>query len=205
MSKPQNLPKPPAKRETTSVTRSTTEVSAYFKGPQGGREMRGNADYSTWLTIPQVIERTGFSLRTVERKLQSQAVETAKRPEPGKRPITVINPEDLPKLTAHALKPVREPAMSTRRDMPLPVNLLTRQSDIRDVLAALVGLRVPLSQKLFLDRREAAEYTGLPQAEIKRLVKEGVIPSFKVSGRLWRIVRKDLERYNPTTRQMTDY
>lgn len=159
-------------------------------------------DYSSWPTIPEVIKRTGLSLRTIERRIAAQDIETRKRPEPGKRPITIINPDHIPKLTAVVLKPVRESAPPTRQDALVPATITsTRQADMTDVLAALAKLRIPLSAKLYLTTQEAAEYTGLSKAEIKRLTKEHVLPSF-VAGRRRLIKRKDLERYNPTIRQM---
>jgi excisionase family DNA binding protein len=49
-------------------------------------------------------------------------------------------------------------------------------------------------EKPFFTLKETAEYLGISYRNIRRLVKKGVLPAFRV-GRQWRVKLQDLERY----------
>ncbi len=51
---------------------------------------------------------------------------------------------------------------------------------------------VPLKDKLFLNVKEAARYSGLPQSLIRRLIHAQKLNAIKAGG--WRIKRTDLEQ-----------
>ena len=67
-----------------------------------------------------------------------------------------------------------------------------------DLLAQLLADRislarsVPVEQKVFLNLKEAAEYSGMPQAWLMREIKSGKIKAIKAGG--WRIRRAELEQ-----------
>ena len=76
----------------------------------------------------------------------------------------------------------------------------TRQTsqDRFDLLAQLLADRisparsVPVEQKVFLNLKEAAEYSGMPKAWLVREIKAGTFKAIKAGG--WRIRRADLEQ-----------
>ena len=51
---------------------------------------------------------------------------------------------------------------------------------------------VPVEQKVFLNLKEAAEYSGLPKAWLMREIKSGKIKAIKAGG--WRVRRSELEQ-----------
>ena len=51
---------------------------------------------------------------------------------------------------------------------------------------------VPVEQKVFLNLKEAAEYSGMPKAWLMREIKSGKIKAIKAGG--WRIRRAELEQ-----------
>ena len=53
--------------------------------------------------------------------------------------------------------------------------------------------RVRIPERLFLTLAEAAEYSGLPHAHLRRLMAEGKLEALR-TGSGWRIRRTDLER-----------
>ena len=76
-----------------------------------------------------------------------------------------------------------------------PLARVPRQSGV-DLLAQLLADRispagaVPVEQKVFLNLKEAAEYSGLSKAWLLREIKNGKIKAIKTGG--WRIRRSDL-------------
>ena len=52
--------------------------------------------------------------------------------------------------------------------------------------------RVPVERKVFLNLREAAEYSEMPKAWLVREIKAGKLKAIKAGG--WRIRRADLEQ-----------
>lgn len=148
-----------------------------------------------WTTIPEAVERTKISQRTIERRIAEGHLRTQKRPIPGRKPLVVINPEDLAALTQQTLRPIVE----TRQDDNLPTRqngkAPTRQPDMASLLAALTAPRVSPAEKIYLTLKEAAAFVGLPQSHIKTQIKAGTIPAIKLAG--WRIRRDDLSEYKP--------
>ena len=49
-----------------------------------------------------------------------------------------------------------------------------------------------MEQKVFLNLKEAVEYSGMPKAWLMREIKSGKIEAIKAGG--WRIRRADLEQ-----------
>ena len=76
---------------------------------------------------------------------------------------------------------------------------MTRYGDYAQLLKALCiadrispASAVPVGQKVFLNLKEAAEYSGMPKAWLMREIKSGEIKAIKAGG--WRIRRSDLEQ-----------
>src|SRR5262249_51633395 len=127
------------------------------------------ADFSTWIPKQDACDQLGYSYRTLERKIIKLKLRTAQRDVPGRRSIVVIHPDDFQKL-----KDTTVPAT------PLPLeengnghevaNYSAVPPAVRDLIAALLGTVPYPPKKLFLTVEEAANYAGLPQAEIERLI-----------------------------------
>ena len=113
------------------------------------------------------------------------------------RPLPVYDPSGLEKI-----KDSQTPqAVGVPPSEALPPNLLAPRVDLPSFLEALLPAKdVPLQNKLFLNVKEAARYSGLPQATILRLIRSGKLPAAKAGG--WRIQRSDLERIS--SRQLAD-
>jgi excisionase family DNA binding protein len=143
--------------------------------------------YEEWVTKVEARERTGLSERTIERMIQDGKIKRAYRPFPGRKPLAVLDPDDVAKLEEQTLKPI---AMQTAAPTLPAVN--PSQPDMT-ALSAFLQPRLKINEKLYLTVDEAAEYAGLPKAHIRKQIKQGVIHAVKLSG--WRIKRKDLENY----------
>ena len=161
-------------------------------------------DLSKWPTIAEAAQLSKKSIRTVERFITTQQVAVKKRPEPGKKPITVINPDDIRKIAAVILRPTVESAnQPTRQHATVPAKMTSRHPD-NATLRALERLRVPLATQKSFNKREAAIYLGWPQTEVKNEVKNGRIPTFRLSNGWLRIDREQLDLYYQSRQQMAD-
>ena len=142
-----------------------------------------------WLTKTQAAAFLQVSEKTIERLATKGDVRRATRKRVGVRPLPVYDPRDLEKVKdsqtvqveviapAEAGQPT---ALVPRVDLPSFLQTLFPATDI------------PLRDKLFLNVKEAARYSGLPQSTIRRLIHAGKLPAVKAGG--WRIKRSDLEQ-----------
>ncbi len=168
--------------------------------------------YSTWLTKAQAAEAIGVSTKFVEQLAKEKKLQAAKRKQPETGAwVSVYHPDDVerlrkernPEAEAFTL-PAVEPAAGVASDPDGKPNAVAiRQqspTDFFKALAAAVGssqnsqnLNVRVAERLFLTIPEAADYSGLPQAHLRRLMTEGKITALK-TGSGWRIRRVDLEK-----------
>ena len=148
-----------------------------------------------WKTQAEAAEILKCSQKTVGRMAAQKKIQRVLRRVPGRKPMPVFNPDDIEALRAEMVKvepfPVRE------RGEEKALVRQTRQRGV-DLLAQLLADRispasaVPVGQKIFLNLKEAAEYSGLPKAWLMREIKSGNIKAMKAGG--WRIRRSDLEQ-----------
>jgi len=124
-----------------------------------------------WPAKEQVAKETGISVRTLDRKIAAGELRQEYRPIPHRKPLAVLHPEDVTKLTTVTLKPV-----------PAPKKTESAMTE-----------SVPVTQKLYLTIAEAANYSGLPKSYLQRCLQAGVLPGVKIGG--WRIRRSDLFRH----------
>ena len=68
-------------------------------------------------------------------------------------------------------------------------------------LTKLSNALAPPQRKAFLTFEEAIAYSGLPAAEIDRLLREGLIYSFGRGPKTWRIQRASLDAYGQASHQ----
>ncbi len=145
----------------------------------------------TWLTKAEVVAQTNLGLRTIERLMAKGTLRHAHRRVPGRKPISVIHPEDVAKLKAETLapKPVpRIPEVVRPQQSAIPTRALTVRQPVQGPLAREAPVR--LTEKFFLTLPEAVQLSGLPAAYLKRLIAERRLSTIKAGG--YRIRRADL-------------
>jgi hypothetical protein len=142
-------------------------------------------DYSGWLTKQEIMKELGLSERTLERMLQRHEIQRAYRRVPGRKPITVISPDDVERLRAEVVQPAPAPTQEERA-------LTIRQRSGMELLALLRNTAQVPTLPLFLSLKEASEFTGRRQSLLRRLIPQ------KKLKKVWldhgyRIPRKELE------------
>ena len=142
--------------------------------------------YASWPDKHAAAATLGLSFRSVERLIEQKKIHIKHRPILGRKPLTILNPEDVDRIKAEVLPPVPAPAKTGSVLVP------HRPVKAADMLAALTPPRVPLDKKLFLTLREASEFSGLPQSYIRRLIASKKLKVIVAAG--YRIKRADLER-----------
>ena len=150
-----------------------------------------------WLTKTEAAAFLRVSEKTIERLAAKGDVRRATRKRAGLRPLPVYDPRGLEKLKdSQTIEAVVVP-----QDHGNPTQALAPRPDLSSFLEALLPAKgVPLQDKLFLNVKEAALYSGLPQATIRRLIHSGDLPAAKAGG--WRIQRSDLKQLS--WRQLAD-
>jgi excisionase family DNA binding protein len=152
--------------------------------------------YEDWLTKMEVRQRTGISERTLERKIQQKEIRREYRNIPGRKPLSILHPDDVKELIEKTLKPgpltptVSHAANNAVRPKVTP-------PDLAAFLAALKPPTVTLDKKVYLSLQEAATFSGLPKSHLRQKLQQGVIPGVKLAG--WRIKPADLMRYDAAT------
>jgi excisionase family DNA binding protein len=157
------------------------------------------SEYADWLTKAEAAQALQCAEKTIERLAAKGEIHQAFRPVPGRRPVAVFHPKDIEKLKP---KNVAVPFVLSQSEAGpngaaetqalVPVG--KAPADLLAALASALGKPTALSvdKKLFLTIREAAEYSGLPKSYLRKLLKEGSLPSLRAGG--YRIKRSDLER-----------
>jgi AraC-like DNA-binding protein len=142
-------------------------------------------DYSGWRTKQEIMKELGLSERTLERMLQRNEINRAHRRVPGRKPITVISPHDIERLRAEVVKPEPAPAQEARA-------LAVRHRPGLERLALLRNSAQVPALPLFLSLKETAEFSGLSQELLKRLIKQKKLKKVWLD-RGYRLSRKELE------------
>ena len=146
-----------------------------------------------WKTQAEAAEILKCSQKTVGRMAAQKKIQRVLRRVPGRKPMPVFNPDDIEAIRAETAQPEAFPVKERSEEKALA--RVPRQSGV-DLLAQLLADRispagaVPVEQKVFLNLKEAAEYSGLSKAWLLREIKNGKIKAIKTGG--WRIRRSDL-------------
>ena len=154
-------------------------------------------DYTGWLTKQQAADAIGVSTKTIEKFAQERKIEQARWQRPTGGPlVAVYQPDDVGRLATERRGehvPFVMPAIGTGA-----IALATRPPDPGAAgLGALLGALQATAEKfqkpsaLFLTLPEAAAFTGLSQAYLRRLLEAGTLTAIRDRG--WRIRRRDLE------------
>ena len=148
-----------------------------------------------WKTQAEAAVILKCSQKTVGRMAAQKKIQRVLRRVPGRKPMPVFNPDDIEAIRAEMVQV--EPFPVQERGEVKSLARQTSQGGI-DLLAQLLADRispdlvVPVEQKVFLNLKEAAEYSGLPKAWLMREIKNGKIKAIKAGG--WRIRRAELEQ-----------
>jgi excisionase family DNA binding protein len=173
-----------------------------------------DTNYSAWLTKQQAADAIGVSTKFIEQLAKEKKLQSAKRqrPETGAW-VSVYHPDDVGRLRQERKPealPFIMPAAETEARTELatapaanPNAIAIRQSPAEFLQALFAALQtasensenhsVRITERLFLTIPEAADYSGLPQAHLRRLVADGKLTGLK-TGAGWRIRRADLEK-----------
>lgn len=160
-----------------------------------------------WLTKAETAKLLGVSLSTVERMIQSKQIEAGYRPMPHRRAAAVCNPTDVNRLlgerqraTGFRMGGKMGGNLGGREEIApdLPAAALVKMPDAFEALMRYMVLqehnntrKISPSQKAYLTLDEAVEYSGLPKAELLRMIGSGLVDARKC-GR-WYIRRKSLD------------
>lgn len=146
----------------------------------------------------EVAEELKISERTLERLIQRKRIRRGYQRVPGRKPVVVLNPDDVARLKAETLVPIPmygasgcevTSALSTNTT---PLSTLMHFAEgVLDFLHTLAHDSV-LPQQLMLDLKDASRYSGLSQEYLSRQIKAGKLRAIKDGG--WKISRMDLER-----------
>jgi excisionase family DNA binding protein len=147
------------------------------------------ADFATWIPKVDVATSLGVAERTIDRKIKKLRLRVAQRDVPGRRPIIVLHPDDAEKLKAQMVSPV--PMEPDQGDGTEVVVRSALPPAARDLVAAVLGTMPYPPRPLFLSLKEAAAYSGLPQAYLRRLIQQKELPAIDSSG--YRISKKALD------------
>lgn len=155
-------------------------------------------DTSTWPSKFDLVKALGLSERTLERKIAAGELRRAFRNVPGRKPISIIHPDDAAKLKTETLEAIpAEKSEVTRKpsqgDMTPLIMALT--DAFVAALSKLPQFQAPAlpkapPTKLWLSLKEAVEYSGLPWPYIKEHCH-----CFQ-RKKHWFVQRESLERHN---------
>jgi hypothetical protein len=141
-----------------------------------------------WYTKQEAAKFIGCSIRSVERLVERGDIKQKFMKVVGRRPIAVLDPAGVEKAkqeTLEKMPPVITEEVTALLPRVVQPDLLTTLSHS---LAAIQGKEL----KMFLTLDEASALTGLTVGRLKRLRKEGKLPSI-VDGEI-KVRRTDLLR-----------
>jgi excisionase family DNA binding protein len=151
-------------------------------------------DLSAWLTKAETCQRLGIAERTLDRWVEENRIERRARPAAGRRPVPVHNPQDIAKLET------REPAVEIEKPISPSISsplsqIATPGGEIPLTAGMLVAFVAQLARLVeqaiaepeparyrvrhWMTIAEAADYCGLSQACLRRMVRERQIDGFR--------------------------
>lgn len=192
-------------------------TSKLFRKPQRPRKPKTPPeDLTRWLTKPEAAQVLGKSEKTVERLAAQGRIRKQDRDMPGRKALPVYNPDDLLALKAEmavAAETIaqRVEGVAAVNDLPaLPIqpgglNVGPQLRELAPLLQqflehAVTRGDVPITVKVFLTRREAADLSGLPAQTISDLVRTDRLHNYGTSNRI-RVAREEIERLPEILRQ----
>ena len=156
--------------------------------------MPETANADQWKTRAEAAASLECSEKTVDRYATQGRIQKLMRPNPGRRKTPVFNASDIERLRADSAQIDAFPVPAGRASL-LPLE----QPGNAPALAALIDFAahmaappaVRVKDKIFLTLREAAAYTGLTRASLRRRIQDETLEAFKDGG--WKIRRNHLD------------
>jgi excisionase family DNA binding protein len=152
-------------------------------------------DLSGWLTKAEAAERLGVSERTLDR-MAAGGPERQLRRVPGRRPEVVYNPVDVEvrcALTPAVVAPASQALAVSQPLSPAPDAWDALASKLATLARLFSSQPAAAASKLFFTIPEAANYSGLSEAFLRRSVRTGVLPA--VRDRAVKIRKADLDSF----------
>ncbi|MEO8373348.1 MAG: hypothetical protein ABI806_29455 [Candidatus Solibacter sp.] len=158
-------------------------------------------DLSNWLSKADAAARLQISERTLDRRCDAgTGPERRNRPRVGLKPEPVFNPEDIERLAAtpvHVLPPEFGRAPSVPAILDREYAIAVRPPDafslaLERIAGAMEAKAAP--QALYLTLPEARVYSGLSLALLRRVVREGKLPSIRDGST--KVRRADLDDFD---------
>lgn len=150
-------------------------------------------DYSTWYTKQQVADALGVSTKTVQELAKKGRLQQAEWKRPiGGMPLAVYAPDEVDRLAGERKtpKPFVVPAAEPNGNgHALRVVDGDGAAMIQTILRTIQKASGS-SERLFLTIDQAADFTGLTAAFIRRKCQDGSLPALKDRG--WKIRRSAL-------------
>ncbi len=157
--------------------------------------LQPKGDYSTWPTKQAAAEAIGVSTKTIENYVKEGKIKQRswKRPTGGPK-LAVYNPEDVNRL-AHRMSSaviVEAGGGAATGEQLAPIGPASPMNGaaLIETILRTIQKTSETSEKLFLTIPEAAEFTGLSDAYIRRACKAGTLAAIKDGG--WKIRRTAL-------------
>jgi hypothetical protein len=150
-----------------------------------------------WLTKAEAQAMLGVSERTIETWIGEQRLGSRPEPRPGKRPLTMVDGDDVERIRAERNKGaiIRTPPASTEiapvspaapnELLALALRMMARDAESRTAI------------RPWLNLEEAAEYSGLPKSFLLALAVHGTLLALNVGTerqKRWRFNRAALAR-----------
>ncbi len=160
--------------------------------------------YETWLTKQEAAAQIGASVKTLERLAAAGEIQAAQRPEKGRKPATVYNPEDIGRIAAgKAPEAFVMPAKDSQPGAMIPAP----PAAIAPAAAAGFGTwlenfttKPATRPRRFLTLPEASDHCGLSVAFLRRaagLAKDGAAVPVALrairDGRTWKVRIEDVD------------
>ena len=170
-----------------------------------------------WLTIQDAAKELQTSPRTLERKIARREIEAAKRPRPGKRAETVVNPKDLQELqpTAFVVPAAAGPTAEGKGAVKPAANLQSLRAQqnrstgmsphpLEILAAALLHQQQQPARGQWIDLEEASLYSGLSPKLLKKEIRAGRLTAVR-DEHTWKTTRKALDCWQPQRRQTGNF
>ena len=155
--------------------------------------MTPELDLSSWPSKPEAAKLLGISERTLDRMVKLKAYpEVRLRARKGLKPEPVVNPDDVARMMEEGKRAVVMPRETALQLRP-PVD---DSAGIARMLGALATVVLPSleaakdKERLWLNLKQASEYSGFSMALLQRAASRGLIEAVKDNG--WKIRRAAL-------------
>lgn len=157
-------------------------------------------DLSAWPTKQQAADAIGVSTKLIEQLAKDKKLQAAKwkRPEGGPA-IAVYHPSDVERLRQERNPDAPAFILPAENGQTKVIAPRQQPQDLMQILATIMSSQnsercsVRIPEKVYLSITEASQFTGLPQADLRRRMQAETLPALK-TGAGWRLKRTDLER-----------